>query len=305
LCGEHPTVVRLIEFAMSNKECSKFRLKCESSYLLGRFDAVKDFTIHWIFYRLPSIGEFDPEELLPAVAFLRAAGTTSGWRIPLGPLDDDEVLKDISSDNSGAQTIATVECEPTAGTGTANCLQKKIIPWQQMLFDADFDFATAGADETSGRPANDLILVCSLLDKPTNLGGLCRSAEIFNIRCLVVSSLRVKEDPAFITLAVSADKWLPIEEVRPAELLQYLRDRQADGYTLIGLEQTTNSQSLHGLRYPKRSLIVLGNERYGMPADFLQAMDVCVEIPQYGFTRSMNVHVSASLCLYEYTKQWT
>lgn len=32
-------------------------------------------------------------------------------------------------------------------------------------------------------------------------------------------------------------------------------------------------------------------------------MDVCVEIPQHGVIRSLNVHVSAALLVWEYTRQ--
>lgn len=32
-------------------------------------------------------------------------------------------------------------------------------------------------------------------------------------------------------------------------------------------------------------------------------LDGCVEIPQYGIVRSLNVHVSGAICIWEYTKQ--
>lgn len=45
------------------------------------------------------------------------------------------------------------------------------------------------------------------------------------------------------------------------------------------------------------------NEREGIPANLLQMLDVCVEIPQQGVIRSLNVHVSAALLIWEYTRQ--
>lgn len=45
------------------------------------------------------------------------------------------------------------------------------------------------------------------------------------------------------------------------------------------------------------------NEREGIPANLLQLLDVCVEIPQQGVIRSLNVHVSAALLIWEYTRQ--
>jgi tRNA guanosine-2'-O-methyltransferase len=32
-------------------------------------------------------------------------------------------------------------------------------------------------------------------------------------------------------------------------------------------------------------------------------LDVCVEIPQFGVIRSLNVHVSAAIAIWEYSKQ--
>lgn len=311
LLQQNIAIRQLVDFIRLNKEWVKFRRKCEASVLMAHFDARSDFSIDWIFRQLPAIGAYAETESIPAETFLRAVGDRSGWRIPLWgrgngvPFHVEAVaaVQETNEDekiNNDFKSLLSLHND---------CHQRKIIPWQQMLFDSDFDFANrnlpGGRQRNSNQAAvHDLILVSSLILKPTNLGALCRSGEVFNIRSLVVANGRIVEDPLFVTLAVSSEKWLPIEEVRKPNLLKYLTDRKADGYSLIGLEQTTNSQNLHGFRYPKKSLILLGNERYGIPAEFLQIMDVCVEIPQYGNTRSMNVHVSASLCLYEYAKQW-
>lgn len=49
--------------------------------------------------------------------------------------------------------------------------------------------------------------------------------------------------------------------------------------------------------------LFIRNEREGIPANLLQMLDVCVEIPQQGIIRSLNVHVSAALLIWEYTRQ--
>ena len=75
------------------------------------------------------------------------------------------------------------------------------------------------------------------------------------------------------------------------------------GYTIIGLEQTAKSVQLDEYKFPVKSLIVLGNEKEGIPVDIIQMLDVCVEIPQLGVIRSLNVHVSCAICVWEFTKQ--
>ncbi|EEY65081.1 uncharacterized protein PITG_16548 [Phytophthora infestans T30-4] len=50
-------------------------------------------------------------------------------------------------------------------------------------------------------------------------------------------------------------------------------------------------------------VLALGREKEGIPVEVLQLVDVCVEIPQFGLVRSLNVHVSGPLVLWEYTQQ--
>lgn len=55
--------------------------------------------------------------------------------------------------------------------------------------------------------------------------------------------------------------------------------------------------------FSERTVLLLGKEKEGIPIEFLSVVDVCVEIPQLGVIRSLNVHVSGSLAIWEYTKQ--
>lgn len=45
------------------------------------------------------------------------------------------------------------------------------------------------------------------------------------------------------------------------------------------------------------------NEKQGIPADLLSMLDMAVEVPQLGVVRSLNVHVSGALFVWEYAKQ--
>jgi hypothetical protein len=74
-------------------------------------------------------------------------------------------------------------------------------------------------------------------------------------------------------------------------------------YALIGLEQTADSAPLPAFPFPRRAALVLGREKQGLPPELLALMDACVEIPQFGVVRSLNVHVSAAVAMYEYLRQ--
>lgn len=120
---------------------------------------------------------------------------------------------------------------------------------------------------------------------------------------------------------MTAHKWLRIKQVQERELKDYLIDMQAQGYTIVAVEQTVNSESLYQYEFPEKTLLLLGsvqphdrsvcfgsylsfrNEREGIRADLLSLVDVTVEIPQAGVIRSLNVHVSGALCISEYARK--
>ena len=157
-----------------------------------------------------------------------------------------------------------------------------------------------------GNKKQGLIVCASLVDKPTNLAGISRTCEIFAVESLVIPDISIKKNEAFQGIAVSAADWLTINGVPPSGLVTYLRTCKREGYVILGLEQTDKSISLLNLQRSSLSLskcvLVLGKEKEGIPVDVLQEIDACIEIPQYGIIRSLNVHVSAAVCIWELTR---
>lgn len=47
-------------------------------------------------------------------------------------------------------------------------------------------------------------------------------------------------------------------KVRPSQLMDYLQQKKAEGYTVIGVEQTAQSSDLAQYRFPEKSLLLLG-----------------------------------------------
>ena len=72
----------------------------------------------------------------------------------------------------------------------------------------------------------------------------------------------------------------------------------------MGLEQTSSSVSIEKFRFPDQPiLLLLGKEKEGIPIEFLAGVDQCLEIPQMGIIRSLNVHVSGAIAIWEHTRQ--
>ena len=105
-------------------------------------------------------------------------------------------------------------------------------------------------------------------------------------------------------ITIFSYRWQEIIEVkRGNDLLEYLRQKQSDGFVLVGIEQTARSVVLDEYQFNSKTVLVLGNEKEGIPIEIIDILDVCVEIPQSGRIRSFNVHVTGALVLWEYVRQ--
>jgi tRNA G18 (ribose-2'-O)-methylase SpoU len=157
--------------------------------------------------------------------------------------------------------------------------------------------------ESPIRPRHNLIIMASLVDKLPNVAGLVRTAEVFQCEKVCLHSLAVIKTDAFKSAAVSAEKWMPLQEVADNNIRPYLAGMKRKGYTIIALEQSANSVSMQDYKFPDKCVLVLGREVQGVPSDILSDVDVCLEIPQFGKIRSLNVAVSASMTMWQYVAQ--
>ncbi len=53
-----------------------------------------------------------------------------------------------------------------------------------------------------------------------------------------------------------------IIQVQERELKDYLIDMQAQGYTIVAVEQTVNSQNLYEFQFPEKTLLLLGYRKF-------------------------------------------
>lgn len=83
-----------------------------------------------------------------------------------------------------------------------------------------------------------------------------------------------------------------------------LADLRGEGYQLVGLEQTNASLNLHEFAFVRKTVLVVGNERTGLPDDVLRVLDQAVEIPVYGLPYSYNAATATDMALYEYCRQF-
>lgn len=86
-----------------------------------------------------------------------------------------------------------------------------------------------------------IIVVASFINKLANLGGLSRTCEIFNASGLAVSNANIVNESEFQALSMASHKILPIFEVKPEAVLEYLKDCRSKGFSIVAAEQTSRS----------------------------------------------------------------
>jgi tRNA G18 (ribose-2'-O)-methylase SpoU len=136
-----------------------------------------------------------------------------------------------------------------------------------------------------------------------NIGALFRTADAIGVHKIVLSGYsptpvdrfgRARNDLA--KCALGAEKSVPWEYVKTP--LSIIKKYQAEGFTVVGLEQDARSVDYKKVPRLKKVLIVLGTETTGMTTSLRNACDVIAEIPMHGMKESLNVSVAGGIMLY-------
>lgn len=166
-----------------------------------------------------------------------------------------------------------------------------------MSDDATFTHQRHKPGTPLDRP-RELVVACVPMRSNVNVSQIARTASAVGAERLILTGAaklinKIARDGAE-ALPLSIHRTLP-------PVLQRLR---AEGYRLVGLEQTTGSVSLYTHAFERRTALVVGNERLGLSEEVLDLLDDVVEIPVYGMPHSYNAAIATSIALYEYCRQF-
>ncbi len=144
-----------------------------------------------------------------------------------------------------------------------------------------------------------LIVCASLVEKATNQAALCRTCEVLGVAQLVLSAPNSSWE--FRKVTASAHQWQPMAYCPPPELARWL---DGQPYHRIALTVTPGAQPLPEYQFNENTMLVLGRELTGIPADVANRCDDAVTIPQAGRVDSLNVQTAAAIAIYAYRLQW-
>jgi len=143
----------------------------------------------------------------------------------------------------------------------------------------------------------ELIVACAHLRSNVNLSRIVRVASCSGVSKLIACGT------AKVIGKIARDGADAIEIETHRTLPPVLKELKREGFSLVGLEQTTNSENLHTFQFDRKTVRVMGNGRSGLTDDVLAMLDHVVEIPVYGLPYSYNVATAATMALYEYCRQ--
>lgn len=153
--------------------------------------------------------------------------------------------------------------------------------------------------ETLTEPAR--LLVLDGVQDPHNLGACLRVADAFGVHAVIVPKDRAVGLTATVhKVASGAADTVPVIPV--TNLARTLRALKKQGIWLVGTTADADS-SLDAVKLPCPIAWVLGAEGEGLRRLTQETCDQLIRIPMLGSVESLNVSVSAGICLFETYRQ--
>jgi 23S rRNA (guanosine2251-2'-O)-methyltransferase len=147
------------------------------------------------------------------------------------------------------------------------------------------------------------IPVCLVLDNVRslhNVGSAFRTADAFRIEKIFLTGITGtpphREIQKTALGATESVAWEYSESTATA-----LEKLKAEGYTIIIVEQTTDSMALQTFEASAEAkyCLVFGNEVNGVSEEAIALGDLALEIPQLGTKHSLNISVCLGIVLWE------
>jgi 23S rRNA (guanosine2251-2'-O)-methyltransferase len=227
-------------------------------------------------------------------------------RLRQNPVSVREIFLDTERRDQRARDLATlaetqgirlIACDPARLMALAGGARHQGVV-------ARIDSARAYVDiddvlDTLTEPA--LLLVLDGIQDPHNLGACLRVADAFGVHAVVAPKDRAVGLTATVHKVASgaADNVPYISVTNLARTLRGLKER---GVTILGTAADADAE-LGVLKLDGPVAWVLGSEEKGMRRLTRENCDQLVSIPMLGSVESLNVSVSAGICLFETHRQ--
>lgn len=145
------------------------------------------------------------------------------------------------------------------------------------------------------------LLILDGVQDPHNLGACLRTADAAGVHAVIAPKDRACGLTSTVRkVASGAAESVPFIQV--TNLARSLRELRERGIWLVGTDLATE-QSLYGADLRGPLAVVMGAEEKGLRRLTRETCDLLVKLPMAGTVQSLNVSVSAGICLYEAVRQ--
>jgi len=147
------------------------------------------------------------------------------------------------------------------------------------------------------------IILDNILDT-YNIGSIFRLADAVAARKIILCGQTVTPPNIKIhRAAIGTEEWVPWQYAPTAvEAIEGLK-LKVKNLTVYAIEQSQKSVVYDKVDYKFPIAFVVGNETNGVSEGVLEIANKIVEIPMWGFNKSLNVMVSLAIVLWEGMKQ--
>ncbi len=151
-------------------------------------------------------------------------------------------------------------------------------------------------EEVLGQTAGESVVVAlDGVGDPGNLGSIIRTSDWFGVHSVLVGRQSVDlYTPKVVRSTMGSLFHLPV--VSDVDLLAALSHARELGYTIYGADADGEAH-FDRVRFAQRSILVLGNEAWGLSDPVRTITDVRVAIRRYGSAESLNVGVACGILL--------
>jgi tRNA G18 (ribose-2'-O)-methylase SpoU len=148
---------------------------------------------------------------------------------------------------------------------------------------------------------NDRNEICVILDNiksMENVGAIFRTCDGARVKKIYLCGITATPPRDKIgRISMGAVDWVDWEYFQKTE--DAIAKLKNDGFSIVALEQTNQSQIYSKVDYPRPIAIILGHEKNGVSKGALELCDMSAEIPMHGRANSLNVATSAGIILYQ------
>lgn len=130
------------------------------------------------------------------------------------------------------------------------------------------------------------------------------SAVVRTCECMGLQEIHIIEDESKYEVnkrvLKGANKWIDLKRYKlkgfnNAEIC--FRTLKKEGYKILVTDPDPDGKPIQEIDLNQKVAFVMGNELKGISTFALEQADEKVHIPMYGFTESLNISVSAAICL--------